>query len=75
MNTPGQSDGLLEVWVDGAKIYQKSDLYFRDTKKLKIEKVWFNFFFGGVGKPSEAFDMYVDNIVIAADYIGPVSAK
>lgn len=75
LNTPGQSNGLLEIWVDGVKIYQKADLYLRDTKKLKIEKVWFNFYFGGVAKPLQNFDMYIDNIVIAADYIGPVSAK
>lgn len=75
LNTPGQSNGLLEIWIDGVKIYRKSDLYLRDTKKLKIEKVWLNFYFGGVAKPLQNFDMYIDNVVIAADYIGPVSQR
>lgn len=75
LNTPGQSNGLLEIWIDGVKIYRKENLYLRDTKKLKIEKVWFNFYFGGVAKPLQNFDMYIDNIVIAADYIGPVSQR
>ncbi|GGD75225.1 polysaccharide lyase [Lacimicrobium alkaliphilum] len=72
LNTPGQSDGLLEVWVDGVQILHKTDLMFRKTDELKIEKIWFNFYFGGVDKPKYPFDMYIDNIVIASEYIGPV---
>lgn len=72
LNTPGTNDGLLEVWIDGVKIFKKNDLYFRDTPSLKIEKVWFNFYFGGTERPKYDFDMYVDNIVIASKYIGPI---
>lgn len=75
LNTPGKANALLEVWVDGIKIYRKDNLYFRDTEKLKIEKVWLNFYFGGVAKPTRDFDMYVDNVVIASQYIGPVSVN
>ncbi|GAB3036238.1 DNRLRE domain-containing protein [Bowmanella dokdonensis] len=72
LNTPGQNDGLLEVWIDGVKILIRDQLIFRHTTELKIEKIWFNFYFGGVEKPKRAFDMYLDNIVIASQYIGPM---
>lgn len=72
LNTPGEADGILEVWIDGVKILSKANLMFRKTAELKIEKIWFNFYFGGVDKPKYAFDIYIDNIVIASEYIGPV---
>ncbi|MDC0601912.1 hypothetical protein OAP14_02655 [Aliiglaciecola sp.] len=72
LNTPEKSDGILTVWIDGVKIYHRKNLHFRNTDKLKIEKVWFNFYFGGTAKPGKNFDMYIDNIVIAKSYIGPI---
>ena len=72
LNTPGLSDGLLEVWVNGKKILRQDNKHFRDTAELKIEKIWFNFYFGGTEKPKYNFKMYVDNIVIASSYIGPI---
>ncbi len=72
LNTPGQADGLLEVWIDGYLVYRDNKLNFRSTDKLKIEKIWMNYYFGGVAKPQSDFNMYVDNIVIASSYIGPI---
>lgn len=71
LNTPGQKDGVLTVWIDGKRIYNRNNMHFRDTDQLKIEKVWLNYYFGGVAKPNKNFDMYIDNIVIASEYIGP----
>lgn len=72
LNTPGDSDGILEVWVDGVKILSETALMFRKSSELKIEKVWFNYYFGGVDKPKFPFNIYMDNIVIASEYIGPI---
>lgn len=72
LNTPNIANGILEVWIDGKKIVNRNNLHFRNTKELKIEKVWFNFYFGGVDKPKQNFEMYMDNIVIASSYIGPI---
>jgi len=71
LNTPGESDGILEVWINGIKIFSKRDIKLRNLSKLKIEKIWFNFYFGGVAKPKNDFNIYIDNIVIASHYIGP----
>jgi len=71
LNTPGLSDGILEAWVNGYKIFSKHDVNVRKIDKLKIEKIWFNFYFGGSAKPKQNFKIFIDNIVIASSYIGP----
>ncbi|WP_153886236.1 polysaccharide lyase [Aliiglaciecola lipolytica] len=72
LNTPGLKDGVFKVWIDGVLIYERNNMYFRDTPQMKIEKVWLNYYFGGVAKPKNNFNMYLDNIVIASSYIGPI---
>ena len=71
LNTPGQRDGLMQAWIDGKLAFEKSDVRFRDTKDLKIEAVWMNVYQGGT-KPARAdHHLYIDNVAIAWNYIGP----
>ncbi len=74
MNTPGKKDGIIRSWLDGEKALEVTNIRFRDTDKLKIDKMYFSTFFGG-NDPSWAppKDEYVtfDNFVIAENYIGP----
>ncbi|WP_286264237.1 polysaccharide lyase [Thalassotalea atypica] len=72
LNTPGKKDGILEAWIDGKKVFSRTNVHLRDVPDLKIEKIWFNFYFGGVDKPKQDFTMFIDNIVIASQYIGPM---
>ena len=73
LNTPRQKDGHVKVWVDGLLAFERSNLRIRDVPDLHIEEVWANFYVGGV-KPAVA-DMtaYIDNVVIATRYIGPMA--
>ena len=73
MNTPGKKDGVLRAWVDGRIAFQKQDIRFRHVDKLKIEQIWMNVYHGGT-KPSP-YDqhLFIDNVVIARQYIGPIS--
>lgn len=73
LNDPGKNNGILEAWIDGVRVYRKDKLNVRSIDDLKIEKVWFNFYFGGTDKPTQDFDLYIDNIVIARSYIGPIA--
>jgi hypothetical protein len=72
LNTPGVKDGVLRAWVDGRPAFEKTDICFRHVDKLKIEQVWMNVYHGGK-KPSP-YDqhLYIDNVVIAKQYIGPM---
>jgi hypothetical protein len=47
MNTPGQRNGIIRVWLDNTLVYEKTDTVFRTTNNLKIEGVLFSTFFGG----------------------------
>lgn len=71
MNTPGKKDGVIRAWVDGKRVFEKSDIRMRHNPELKIEKIWFNVYYGGKATaPNECF-LYLDDIVISDRYIGP----
>lgn len=69
----GNNDGELHAWVDGRLAFEKTDLRFRDVDRLRIEQIWMNIYHGGtVPSPIEAH-AYIDNVVIARKYIGPLN--
>ncbi|HJN07588.1 MAG: DNRLRE domain-containing protein [Pirellulaceae bacterium] len=72
LNTPGKNDGVIRAWVDGRQAFEKTDIRFRHLNKLKIEQIWMNVYHGGT-KPSP-YDqhLFIDNVVIAKTYIGPI---
>lgn len=75
LNTPAQNDGVLKAWADGTPVFEKTDIRFRDVTTLKIERAWFDIYYGGSW--TAPADMYLDfdNIVIAYGYIGPYSTS
>jgi hypothetical protein len=79
LNTPGEAggrgknDGILRGWIDGQVAFEKSDIRFRDLDALKIEEVWVNVYHGGERPvPNEDIHLYLDNLVIARQPIGPL---
>ncbi len=71
LNTLGQADGILRVWVDGELAFEKTDLHWRDVPALRIESVWLNVYHGGTAKTDRDLTLYIDNLVVARHYIGP----
>ncbi len=47
MNTPGQDDGVLRVWLDGQLALELTDLELRSRADLGIDTLYFSTFFGG----------------------------
>jgi hypothetical protein len=49
LNTPGEANGILEVWVDDQPVLKRTDLMFRDQpgKKWQIDRFLFSTFHGG----------------------------
>jgi hypothetical protein len=72
MNTPGKNDGVLRAWVDGRPAFEKRDVRMRDVDELKIEVVWLNVYLGGSWTAKSEHHLYIDDVVIARDYIGPL---
>ena len=75
LNSPGKKNGILRGWVDGHAAFEKTDVRFRLTDKLKIEQVWMNLYHGGKAPSPHDQHTFMDNVVIARSYIGPMSSK
>ena len=72
LNTPGQKDGVFRAWVDGRRVLEKTEVRLRHVRELKIEKVWLNVYHGGIAAAPHDMTLYIDNLVIARHYIGPL---
>ena len=75
LNTVGKSDGILRAWIDGKLAFEKTDVQMRKTEKLKIEKIWINLYHGGKAPATSQDQLFIDNLVIAKKYIGPMVTK
>lgn len=73
LNTPGRFDGEFMVWVDGRLVLHKRDLRLRDRDDVRIEEVWMNVFHGGTAPAAQDMHAYIDQVVVARKYIGPMS--
>lgn len=74
LNTPGEPNGVLRAWVDGHLAFEKTDVRFRLTDELKIEQVWMNLYHGGTIPSPHDQHVFIDNVVIANKYIGPLNS-
>lgn len=79
LNTPapdgrgeGAKDGVLRGWVDGELAFEKLDVSFRHVADLKIDRVWIDIYYGGEATPPHDMHLFIDNVVVASNYIGPV---
>lgn len=72
MNAPGQKNGVFRAWVDGQRVFEKTDVRFRHVRELKIEKIWLNVYHGGISPAPHDMSLYIDNMVVARQYIGPL---
>jgi hypothetical protein len=74
LNRPNAADGEFQVWLDGRPVFQRKGLRFRKTEELRIETVWLDVYHGGVAKSPHDQHLYIDNVVVARRYIGPIAA-
>ncbi len=72
LNTPGLRDGVFRAWIDGRQVLERTTILFRHTHDLKIENVWMNVYHGGTTTSPQDMTLYIDNVVIARRYIGPL---
>ena len=70
MNTPGQPDGTLQLWLDGGEVFNVPNLVLRDTNNagLKFDVFMFGPYFH-FGTP-QAQSTWIDALVVAKERIG-----
>ncbi|WP_290610853.1 polysaccharide lyase [Arsukibacterium sp. UBA3155] len=67
LNTPTKADGVLKAWIDQQQVFEQTNIRFRDTAELKIERLWLNFYHGGTAKPVQPMTLYIDNVMLATE--------
>ena len=75
LNTPGEKNGIIMAWIDGYQVFEKTDILFRLSENLKIEHVLPNLYHGGKAVSPHDQHIYIDNVVIAKSYIGPMNVN
>lgn len=75
LNTPGAHDGVFRAWIDGHQVMEKTGLSFRTVPELRIESVWMNVYHGGTATSPRDMSLYIDNVVVARSYIGPMTTR
>ena len=70
MNTPGNRNGELRLWVDGRPVYAKTDMRWRLDPTVQIGRA-FDQVYRSKPFPRDSY-YWVDNRVIATRYIGPM---
>ncbi len=60
-NTPGQHDGIQEVWINGKKNLVQSNMRWRDTTDVKVNELSFNLYMPDA--PQTEY-VYVDDVMV-----------
>lgn len=72
MNTPGQRNGIVQSWMDGQRVLNRTDVRFRDTSGFQIDRFLFDTFFGGNSAewaPSKEEHIDFDDFVVSGSPI------
>jgi len=75
---PALADGVETLWIDGIPTIRKTDVRFRRTKDLRITFFSLETYYHGLPErytPENPIKVYVDHVVIAREYIGPLRTE
>jgi hypothetical protein len=64
-------DGALEQWVNGVKVFSRTDMRWRTTTALKIQMWYLIWYAGGTTPVNATMHFRIADLVIADRYIGP----
>lgn len=75
LNTPGQPNGSVTVWVNGQQVFQQTGMSYRTTSGLQIDGLFFSTFFGGGDQtwasPTDQYTQFAA-FAVSPSYIGPL---
>jgi hypothetical protein len=76
MNTPGQTNGIYQGWLNGQLGADLRDVMYRTntndtTRNLDINQMMFANFYGGPTSNTTDQEWFIDDVVISKSPIGP----
>ena len=69
LNTPGEADGTMAFWVDGALALEVPGMHWRDIPQLQLNKAWLMHYIAG-GDAEQSNKVWFDDMVVSEEYIG-----
>jgi hypothetical protein len=79
LNTPGLSDGSVKIWVDGVQVGSKTGINIRGNggSTVKLNRIRVGGWYSNAANsntctnPAQPSTMYVDDVAVSTQYIGP----
>jgi hypothetical protein len=71
LNTPGLSDGVGRVWINGHLTWESTHVRFRNGAASRINQLHVNVYHGGLGIPKAPIHYRIASIAVSHAYIGP----
>ncbi len=65
MNTPGEFDGIQQIWLDGNLVLNEQNLRYRLTDQFAIDQMYFSTFYGG----GEDWQTSKDEVAFFDDFV------
>jgi hypothetical protein len=75
LNDPNMNNGVAQGWIDGKLAFENNRILFRTTEALKIDRIWMNVYHGGTIPAPVDYHLFIDNVVVAKSYIGPIAGR
>jgi hypothetical protein len=69
LNTPGEADGVMAFWVDGALVHEQTGMHWRDIEALQLNKAWLQHYIAG-GDADRSNKIWFDDMVVSTEPIG-----
>ena len=73
-NQAPEADGEIKLWIDGELKGHVDGIRFRDVNTLKVDRCSLSAYFGGSWSSPKDQRRWVDEYVVASEYIGPLRA-
>jgi hypothetical protein len=75
LNTVGKADGEQRLWIDGRLVIEQTGLEWRNSEELVINNLMQPTYTHTPPAPGTQRSLWLDNIVLARRYIGPLVKK
>ena len=72
LNTPGQSDGIMQLWIDEKLVVERTDINFRGWNiEAGITRIQLEVYANSPRGATVDASRYISHLVVSTEYVGP----